>query len=75
MMTPRDHPARQRQIVRALFIRQPEVAARATPLRAVRCDLAPAHALVREEVREFVTQRALDFRVAKFTQPGIQPHE
>ena len=75
MMAACHHAARQRQVVRALFIRQAEIAARLSPLRAVRCDPASARALVREEVREFVSESALDFRVAEFTQPRIQPHE
>ena len=75
MMAARHHATRQRQIVRALFIPQPKVATCTPPLRAVRCDPAPAGTLVCEKMREFVTKRALDFGIAKFTQPGIQPHE
>ncbi len=75
MMTPRDFPTRQREVVRSLFIRQSEVRACATPLRTMRGDSASARAFVSEEVGEFVEQRATDFRVAKFTQPRIQPHE
>ena len=74
-MTPRDFPTRQREIVRALFIGQTEVAARPPPLGAVWGDPAPARALVCEQVSEFVEKCAPDFGVAKFPQFRIQPHE
>lgn len=64
---PRGHlPARQREIVAALFVGQPEVAAGARPLGSVRCDAAASGAVMREEVREFVAERAVHFAVAKF---------
>ena len=75
MVAPRDLASRQWKIVRALFIRQPEVAAGSLPFGAMRRDPASARAFVREEMSEFVTQRPLDFRVAKGTQPRIQPDE
>lgn len=65
-------PPGQREIVAALFIGEAKVAAGAHPLRPVWLDAAAPGAMMSEEVREFVPQGAVHFRVPEFPQAGIQ---
>lgn len=75
MMAPRQLTTRQRQVVRALFIPQPEIGASTPPLRAMRRNPPAARALMSEKVREFVAQSTLDFLLPKRPQPRIEPHQ
>jgi len=65
----------QRQIVAARFIRESEFDTGLAPLRAVGCDAAATGAMVREQMSEFVAQRAFNFIITKFAQPWIQVHQ
>src|SRR5690242_11115455 len=51
----------EREIVAALFIRDFQIATRLLPLLAMRKNPAPARAKLREDVGEFMPQRAIDF--------------
>ena len=68
-------PAGQREIVAALFIVQPELLASSAPLASMCGDAASACAMMREKVREFVAQCAVDFIVAKFAEARVERHE
>lgn len=74
-MAPRHYATWQRQVVCSLFVPQAEIVARTPPLRAMRRNFSTARTLVREKVREFVTQSTLDFLLPKCPQPRIQPHQ
>jgi hypothetical protein len=67
--------ARQREIVAALLVRQPEVVACLAPLRSMRRDTPPACAVVCEQMRQLVPQGAIDFPIAKLAQPWIERDE
>ncbi len=49
-----------------------EIATRASPLRPMRCDSPAASAKLREQMRELVAQRAINFRVAVRAQSRIE---
>lgn len=66
---------REREVVAAFFVHQPEVHASRPPLATVRGDAASPGAVVREKVREFVAKRAVDFFVAENAEARVQVHE
>ncbi len=66
---------RQREIVAALLIFEAQVPARLTPFRAVGCDLPPPRAIPRDQVRQLMAQRFLDFFHAEPHQLRIHPHQ
>ena len=70
-----DLAARQRKIVASFFIRQPEITARLFPLSPVRRDPAPSRPVMREEMRQLMPQRLVDFRVAKLRELRVQRDE
>jgi hypothetical protein len=67
-----DATARQRQIMRPRFTRKAEIRARLPPFLSVRVDPLAAHSILREQMREFMAERAIDFTRAKFHEPRIQ---
>ena len=60
---------RQREIVAALLIVDPEIPACLLPLRAVRRNAPPPGTMMREKMGKFVTQCAVNFLSAKCGQP------
>jgi len=70
-MTTGDLAARERKIVRALLVPQSEIDAGAAPFLPMRRDPAASGALMREQVREFVAQRAIDLIVTEFAQARV----
>jgi hypothetical protein len=74
-MTRGEFAARQREIVATCFAGESEFDTGFAPLPSVRGNSAAASAVVREEMREFVAQRAINFVVAKVAQSWIQVHE
>ena len=70
-----DLPTREREVVAALFIREAEVAAGLLPLASVGCNAAASGAVMREQVGEFVPQRAVDFSVAEIAETGVEIDE
>jgi len=69
---PRPLRGRKWQCVTTRFTGDSEVGTGALPFRAMRCDPASAEAEMREQVREFMSQCAVDFSRAVFLQPRIQ---
>lgn len=67
-----NRPPRQWKAVAARFSGQFEIAAGGFPFRPMRCDAAASGAELREQMREFVPQRFVDFRVAELLQFRIQ---
>src|SRR4030095_2876542 len=65
-------PARQRQCVASLFAGEPQVSACFAPFGSVRRNAAPARSMMREQMRQFVFQRLLNFREPERLKPGIQ---
>jgi hypothetical protein len=55
---------REGEIMTTRFVGDPEIGAGATPFQSVRRNSAAPGAKVREQMREFVTQRAIDLRLA-----------
>jgi len=51
----------ERQIVTALFVANPKIAARLPPFKAMRQNPAPARTKLRQDMRQFVLQSSLDF--------------
>jgi hypothetical protein len=51
---------REGQIVTTRFVRDSQIAARLSPFRSMRRDSASASAPLREQMRQLVSQRALD---------------
>jgi hypothetical protein len=70
-MWPCHGAAGQGKIVGALLVRQSKISAGAAPLGAVGLDAPATRAVMGEQVREFMSQRARDFFFSKFSQPGI----
>jgi hypothetical protein len=62
----------KRKIVATLFIGDSKVATGHPPFRAVRQDAAASGPILREQMRQLVPQRAIDFRRAVFAQARIQ---
>jgi hypothetical protein len=56
------------------FVGDPEIVAGSAPLGSVRLDASAARAGVRQQVRKFMSQGAIDLRGAVFTKLGIQRH-
>jgi len=67
--------ARQREVVAALFIGEPEFAAGAAPLGAVRLDAAAAGAEMSDEMRKLMAQGFVHFLDAELEQLRIHAHE
>ena len=65
-------PDREGEIVTARFARDPEIGAGASPLRAVGSDAPPPGAKLREQMRQLMTQSALDLDVAVGAEPAIE---
>ncbi len=59
----------------ALLIGNIKITTCASPFRAMRCDAATARARLREQMREFVAKRAIDFVRADLAQSRIQRDE
>jgi hypothetical protein len=56
----------------AFFVGDPEITAGTTPLRPVRRNAPASTAMMREEMRQLVPQRAVDFCLTMFTKARIQ---
>ena len=63
---------RERQTVTARFAHNPKIGAGAAPFRAVRRNPAPAGPRLGEQVRQLVTQRPIDLRVAVCAESAIE---
>ncbi len=58
-----------------VFASEAEIGAGASPMFAVRRDPSSADTILRKEMREFVSERAIDFVGAEFLERGIERHE
>lgn len=67
-----DLPSRERQAVASLFTRQTQFRTGSFPLGTVRSDPAPTCPEFRDEMREFMPQRNVDFGRAEIGEPWIQ---
>jgi len=56
----------------ARFISDPQLCAGTSPFLPVRCDAATARASLGEEMRDFMTQSAIDLRLAVFAKPAVE---
>jgi hypothetical protein len=65
---------REGKIMTTRFVWNPEIGAGATPFQTVGRNAAATGAKVREQVRQFVAHRAIDFRLAVEAQAAIQKH-
>ena len=65
----------ERKVVGAFFVGKSEVAAGVSPFFAVRLDAALSGPVVGEQVREFVTESAVDFRCAELSEAGVEGDE
>src|SRR4051812_44520149 len=70
-VTPRANFRRERQIVTTRFVGDSQIATRFAPFRTVRSDSASSDSPLREQMRQFVSQRAVDL-VAVINQQRIQ---
>jgi hypothetical protein len=68
-------PDWKREIVTTLFIADSKIAAGHAPFRTVRQDAAAPGAILREQMRQLVPERAIDFRRVVFAQARIQRNE
>lgn len=66
---------RERQIVISRFVSDSQIATRLTPFRAVRRDASSTDTELREQMRQLVSQRALDLIVAVIAQHQIQRNQ
>lgn len=66
-------PGLEWQPVRASLVGDPEIPAGKAPLRAMRCQTAPAVTILSEQVRQFMKKGTGNLLVRNFLQGGIQP--
>jgi hypothetical protein len=57
--------------VAARFASNPEIGAGASPFHSMRCDAAATGAKLREQMRQFVPQGAVDLGLAMCAKPAI----
>lgn len=65
---------RERQIMATRFARDAEIGARDAPFHTVRRDPLAARAKLREQMRQFVAQGAIDLRFAVSAEAAIENH-
>ena len=65
-------PHRKGESMAARFARDPEIAARFSPLRSVRRNTPPTSAKVRKQVRELMKEGPLNLWRAMFAKPRVQ---
>src|SRR6185369_909760 len=63
---------REGEIVAARFIGNPQICAGTVPIMAMRRDPATACARLRQQVSEFMAQRAVDLRFTVFAKPAVE---
>jgi len=70
--TPRAFCNGEGQIVAAFFIANAKIAASLAPFKSMRQKAAPAGPKLREEMRELMTKRAINFHFSVFRKSWIQ---
>lgn len=66
---------RKRKSMTARFVRETEIAASLAPFGTVRRNTTASGAVVRDEMRQLMTQGPIDFRPAVLAEPRIQRND
>jgi hypothetical protein len=73
--TPRAFYDGERQIVAALFVANPKIAASLAPFRSMRQNATPSGAKLREKMRQLMAKRAIDFFFSVLSESRIQRNQ